>query len=518
MVRILLFIISFGISFVVTYLLKFKDTNALIVFGIINLVLAYILMYVNDKINLKNKANKTLNKQKQGLAMQNTSFMEDKQLKDHFKKILHNSIDLYNALESIKAGSIEGGNAAEQIASSTLNIAQQNREQLNIADETLENSNKIAEMILSASNYATDASNSAGNSTKSSVEAGNAIEKLIKTMQEIEKTSKQASDKMNTLSEKSQRIENIISFITNIASQTNLLSLNAAIEAARAGEHGKGFAVVADEVRKLSEQSNKAAVEISGIIEEIKNDINSSSVSFEQVTDYVSVGVEATYKTETLLKEMLKSFKMTAKQTEEIQSLLQKAVKNSKTVLSISEKNREMAHTTAEATEQIAAASEEQNSSLEEINSNIEVITQLSEETKQHIASAVMDKIMYNKTIKFMQRVKNNKNFDGSISAMQKLAVEFGVDEIDFSDSKGVLRCSNLASGVGLDLYDVLLKYENFDLEKYLFKDRNPYSASALRISANTGQLFKYMMVPDFDGKAIYQVGLSYESLLKLLN
>lgn len=512
MIRILILIVSFIISFVITLLLNLKDTNALLVFGILNFVLIFISMYLSDKRPNKTK---TLNASS---TTKDTSFMEDKELRDHFKKILNNSIDLNNAMLSIKAAANEGGHAAEQIAVSTLSIAEENREQLNIADDTLENSNNIAEMILSASEFASNASKASQNSTKSSVEAGSAIERLVKTMQEIEKTSKQASGKINTLSEKSQRIENIISFITSIASQTNLLSLNAAIEAARAGEHGKGFAVVADEVRKLSEQSNKAAVEISGIIEEIKNDINSSTVSFEQVTDYVSEGVEATYKTGSLLKEMLKDFKVTAKQTEEMQGLLQKAVMSSKTVQSISKKNREMAHTTAEATEQIAAASEEQNSSLEEINSNIEVITQLSEETKQHIASAVMDKIMYNKTLEFMKRVKNNKDFDGSLSAMQKLAVEFGVDEIDYSDTKGVLICSNLASGVGLDIYDVLLKYENFDLEKYLFKDKNPYSASALRISANTGQLFKFMMVPDFEERIIYQVGLSYESLLKLLN
>lgn len=515
--RILLFIVSFFVSYIIAILFGLRDTNALLIFGITNSVFLFISVYLTDRSNFKSKVAHS-KKQGQSSVLGANSYFGDKELKDHFKKILNNIINLNNALESIKSGAIEGGNAAEQIASNTLNIVEQNREQLNIADETTENSNKIAGMILSASEYANGASVAAENSAKTSIEAGMAVEKLIKNMQEIEKTSKQASNKINTLSEKSQRIENIISFITNIASQTNLLSLNAAIEAARAGEHGKGFAVVADEVRKLSEQSNKAAIEIRGIIEEIKSDINSSSISFEQVTSYVSDGVEATYKTGSLLKEILEAFKHTTRQTEEIQNLLQETVKNSQTVQSISKKNQDMAHTTAEATEQIAAASEEQNSSLEEINSNIQVITQLSEETKQHIASAVMDEIMYNKTLQFMGRVKNNKNFERSISSMQRLAEELQVDEIDFSDSRGVLCCSNLSSGVGLDIYDVLLKYENFDLEKYLFKDNNPYSASALRISANTGSLFKYMMVPDFDNKVIYQVGLSYESLLKLLS
>lgn len=105
----------------------------------------------------------------------------------------------------------------------------------------------------------------------------NSIDNLNSSLKGLQVAFKTSSSTVNDLVSKLESVNSITDSINQIATQTNLLSLNAAIEAARAGEAGKGFSVVAGEVRKLAENSKAAVQSITNILDEIKADIINAS-------------------------------------------------------------------------------------------------------------------------------------------------------------------------------------------------------------------------------------------------
>lgn len=203
------------------------------------------------------------------------------------------------------------------------------------------------------------------------------------SMDEINRGSDESKEIISKLNEQSAQIVDIVKVITNISSQTNILAINASIEAQRAGEAGKSFAVVAGEIKKLSEQTNKAAEQISDIIEQVIGNISGTVKAIEKSSDLTHQGLSS-------MEEMKRSAQLLSqangeisKNISEMNRVINAVAANGSTVsdeiISVS-KNIE---SNCGAVQQVADSIHENSEGTEKLGSMVKDIKLMAEEIEQ---------------------------------------------------------------------------------------------------------------------------------------
>lgn len=206
------------------------------------------------------------------------------------------------------------------------------------------------------------------------------MEEATEAMLNIHSRTEESKKKIHKLGVRSEKIKTIVEGISGIASQTNLLAINASIEAARAGDGGRGFAVVAGEVGKLADQSQQMAQGIAEIIEKVVKETQEAIVAMDQSAVSVKEGMEilsnakhyaeetqaACHDMNATIQELTTSLGMTAKEGETVSQTIEH-------VNQINEKHKEETTGIMERTAQ-------QLSIAEEIVDSVKIISEIADE------------------------------------------------------------------------------------------------------------------------------------------
>jgi twitching motility protein PilJ len=195
-----------------------------------------------------------------------------------------------NLVSAINETAVQVSSAAQETQATAMHLAEASEHQ---AQEIAGASAAINEMAVSIDQVSANASESSAVAERSVAIANKGAEVVQATihgMDNIREQIQETSKRIKRLGESSQEIGDIVSLITDIADQTNILSLNAAIQASMAGDAGRGFAVVADEVQRLAERSAAATKQIEALVKTIQNDTNEAVISMETTTSEVVRG------------------------------------------------------------------------------------------------------------------------------------------------------------------------------------------------------------------------------------
>lgn len=303
--------------------------------------------------------------------------------------------DICRAIEKMKENLLHIISDIKDDSSILLDASDQLREKADVTTEHVDQMEKaVNEVAISAGSQAEETQDATehiilmGNMIEETAgelvslnERANSIkergEVAIKALDELQSTNEKTGESINIIyeqtnvtNESAQKIKEATALITNIAEETNLLSLNASIEAARAGEQGRGFAVVAAQIQKLAEQSNESARQIEGIILSLIEDSDKSVASMNEVKEIMELQNENVMNTSTQVTQLLKDVDESLLMIDSVTEKTNKVNEVRSSIVDTVQNLSAIAEENAASTEQTSASVTEISSIIGEIAGN----------------------------------------------------------------------------------------------------------------------------------------------------
>ncbi len=344
-----------------------------IVFLICIILLVYILInkaLVQPLTNLKRRAKELASGD--GDLTKKLEINGDDEIAQASKEI-NNFIEKVRVMiAEAKHTSYENSSIANELSSTALEVGELVENASEATKEAANKSKEIKDKLVVSVEDAKKARADMEKVNDHMKEANETILTLTNEIQQSASTEIELASKLQQLSSDAEQVKDVLTVISDIADQTNLLALNAAIEAARAGEHGRGFAVVADEVRKLAERTQKSLVEINATINVIVQSIVDSSEQMNINSKRVEELSTTASSVEEKINEMTGIINTAATKTADaIEQGYNETQKDIDDVVQQVSKVDEISSQNARSTEEIASAAEHLNKMTEALNNKL---------------------------------------------------------------------------------------------------------------------------------------------------
>lgn len=280
------------------------------------------------------------------------------QLSMSFNKLMDNLSDL---IVQIQKSGIQVTTSTTQIAASARQLESTAAEQAASTNEVVATTKEISAISQELVNTMGEVAQGADDTANLASAGRDGLRGMDDTMRQLSDSTKSIASKLGTINAKTANINSVMTTITKIADQTNLLSLNAAIEAEKAGEYGLGFSVVAREIRRLADQTAVATLDIEQMVGEMQSAVSAGVMEMDKFSTQVNNGVGEAARIGAQLEQIIERVQQFAPRYSMVNEGMQSQAQGAKQI-------KEAMVQLGEAADQTASSLREFNSATEQLN------------------------------------------------------------------------------------------------------------------------------------------------------